>query len=292
LNKVTEELNINFDDNAFDQDSRVIDEEFIKNPLQKADMIDSIVDQYNKAVELTIAKRQLDKEYAFYLQGVKSFSEETNRSLNEELSNLKELFWQYLFNRTRLGQETTSNFQEKLEKFRTSAINMSFNRNNILSIFDIFVQTKDENMKECTWSVFSRATGYHKKNKLYKEGWHSNSSYMINKKIIIPHGGLTYDWLGFHLYYYINDFFADMDKVLCWLTGKRIQDIYTIEDTLRKRFDELKQTNGNYRDPIYSTFFMIRFYQKGTIHLFFSDDEVRDTLNAAVGKNWLGGFDS
>jgi len=283
---------IEFDTSLFEKDTNVIDESFTASPLQKADMISSLVDQYDKVVELTLKRKQIEKEYRFYLQAIKSFSEETTKDLNGELNELKELFWQYLFNRTKLGQQITSSFQEDFEKFRQSAINLAFTRDNILQIFDIFMQTKNDTMKKCVWNVFGKATGFHKRNIIWHEGWKSNASYKVNKKIIIPHGGLTYDWMGFSLSYYRQDFFNDMDKSLCWLTGKRIQDIDTVEDVLRKRFEELKEHGGNYREPIFSTFFKIQFWQKGTIHLSFVDNDVWETLNVAVSKNWLGGEDT
>jgi hypothetical protein len=48
---------------------------------------------------------------------------------------------------------------------------------------------------------------------------------------------------------------------------------------------------GDYTEPVETTFFRVRFWKKGTLHIDFLDPFLLRELNkqAAMGKNWLGG---
>ena len=62
-------------------------------------------------------------------------------------------------------------------------------------------------------------------------------------------------------------------------SGKRFEDIITIEQAI----------NPNERQAE-STFFRMRYFKKGTLHLEFKDDALWERFNlvACQGKGWLG----
>lgn len=287
LNKVTDTLNIEAP--KFESDNGVLDEDFITNPLAKADIIDSLVDQYRAAEEATIQIHDLEKKKRFYMSGITRFPEsdgDKKGDLNKKLAELKQEFWQYLFTETKIGRETTSSFQAKMEQFTNQAKGMSFSRRNIVLMFDIFYQNRKQILDQCVLKVFDQATKYHRENRCHTEGWKSNLSYMLNKKIVWPNC-VTCEF-GWRTTYYNDDFLSDLDKALCWVTGRSYGSIDRTLDTLRARCDAINNGDVNYTDPFRSTFFEIRIYQKGTIHLKFLDLKVWQDFNAHVSKNWVG----
>jgi hypothetical protein len=74
----------------------------------------------------------------------------------------------------------------------------------------------------------------------------------------------------------------DIDKSLCYIDGRRIENIVSIEKCLENGF-----WFGEWKTE--STFFDIRFYKKGTVHITFKDAKLWKEFNmrACAGKNWL-----
>lgn len=299
LHKETPELDIEFGDD-YQKEQIVIDEEFLANPLAKADMIEALVAQYEAARRLTVEINTLQKQRYFYLKDAippyfhADFAKPVQKgNLNEELQNLNAMFWRYVFEQTAVGRGTTSEFQRKFTEFRQSSSYLAFTRENVLEVFGTFVLNKGQIMDQCMNEVFDSITAFHEKNKIHNEGWKTNKSWKVAQKIIWPYG-VDYNnkWGNFTLDYRRTEFLSDLDKVMCYLQGCTIDDIVTIKATLQDRFGELGRTvpMSDYADVIQSTFFDIRFFKKGTTHLTFRSEELWQDFNTAVAKsrNWLG----
>lgn len=269
------------------------DEEYNENPLASANMVDSLVAQYNKARSIIIEIHEKKKQLNFYIKDIERKTEKSEpEDVNEQLEQLKKWFWDYLFTKTRIGQQTTSSYRKDWERFRESSTNLAFSKTNILYVFGDYFQNHDEIMKECIWKTFITATEYHDKNKVWVEGWKTNKSYRINRKIIIPNG-IGYEWNEkFRVSHYGNksEFFSDLDKVMCYLSRIKFEAIETIEQAINNRGDEVYK-GADYRESFCSTFFEIKFFKKGTVHLTFLDERLLVEFNqqAALGKNWVGG---
>jgi hypothetical protein len=167
---------------------------------------------------------------------------------------------------------------------------MEFSEQNIIEMLSMFFLNREQIMDDCLTEVFDIATGFHEKNKIYKEGWKTNKSYKLNKRIIHPNGvtfcpifkRIEFKW------HRCPSFFGDIDKVLCWLSGKSIDDpeFVTIGTAIQRFLDGTDPITNKFE----STFFLIRIYKKGTVHLDFKDLYLLDDFNlaAAKGKKWIG----
>jgi len=67
------------------------------------------------------------------------------------------------------------------------------------------------------------------------------------------------------------------------LTGQRLEEILSIVDALREAFKDRSCREAE------STFFKMRFFKKGTLHLVFKDVDLHRELNRFVWakKGWL-----
>ena len=67
------------------------------------------------------------------------------------------------------------------------------------------------------------------------------------------------------------------------LTGQRLEEILSIVDALREAFKDRSCREAE------STFFKMRFFKKGTLHLVFKDVDLHLELNRFVWgkKGWL-----
>jgi len=114
---------------------------------------------------------------------------------------------------------------------------------------------------------------------------------MVAKKIIMPNvvDRFTGYW---KIVYTSGDFIRDLDKCCCYLSGKRYEDIVTIEQAFNDHVKHMRdEYTVNYYDEFHSTYFAIRMYKKGTLHLRWLDLPLWSKFNvaAADGKAWLGG---
>jgi uncharacterized repeat protein (TIGR02543 family) len=126
-------------------------------------------------------------------------------------------------------------------------------------------------MQNCVVQTFDRATAYHKDNKVHVEGWVTNKSYKVAKKIIMPNGVQFDDKYYAHwsVDWRQTDFFDDLDKCLCFVTGKIFDSIVPTARVIRDRVDDINRGTANYQETFDSEFFRIRFFKKGTVHLVF-----------------------
>jgi hypothetical protein len=132
--------------------------------------------------------------------------------------------------------------------------------------------------------VFDLFTMYHKENRCHVEGWVTNKSWKVNRKVILPHF-IGIGWSGrWDISYRRHQEFADIDKAMCHLDGKRLEDIVSVAQALKDEWA------GEDRGKCSSTFFDIRYFKKGTAHLTFRDEALWQRFNIAAcqGKGWLG----
>lgn len=293
LHKERVQSTVNFDGSDFAHDTVINDKEFSANPLAHGDIIHSLVDQYNAASDLIVQIHHLEARKRFYLQGIRERRDDDPEigSLNEKLTGLKKEFWRYIFDKTKIGQVTTSGYQKKFFDFQAQTSQIAFSVENITATLRMFFDNRFEIMEECLIEVFDTATKYHEKNKVHTEGWKTNKSWKVARKIIMPNS-VEYDQ-RFNSWSYAwkrKDFFDDMDRVCCMLTGKKFNKIQNTYDTVSHRLSTINREDVPYTELVYSEFFKIRFFKKGTIHLEFLDEQLWENFNAraAQGKNWVG----
>lgn len=292
LHKEKEESLFAFDA-ELDTDGTVYDGDYVSNgELAPRSMVQSLVAQYDKARELTIKAHELETMRQFYTRDIldAKTEEQQDKVLSEKLDELKAAFWNYAFKKTEIGEKTTSKFRDDFYIFKEQNKHIAFNYNNVASVLEMFLLNTSVFMQRCIADTFDAATRYHQKNRVHVEGWKTNLSYMVNRKIIMPN--VVDKFLGWKIAYSAHDFVNDLDKACCFLTGKQYDHVLTIEqafDNHVKRMNE--EYEVDYWDKFYSEFFEIRVYKKGTMWLTFRDEKLWRDFNiaAADGKAFIGG---
>lgn len=312
LHKDRGDNSIGFDADNMSHDYRQYEEAFSASEIAPSNIIQSLVAQYTQAADLLVQIGQLQSKYRYYTQGIKADYEgakgkrdyeidKADRTLNEQLDALKTEFWRYVFNKTRIGRITTSNFQRTFEEFITQTSSISFTVENVMLVLQKFFFDRNDIMLQCVLEVFDKATAYHEKNVVHTEGWKTNKSWRIAPKIIMP-WGIAFDpkygqgYWSFH-YGRESDFYSDLDKALCFLSGRQLDQIMTTGEAINRRTGELNSgrfgvglIGPRHDEPFDSTFFTIRIFKKGTVHLIFKDADLLAQFNrvAAQGKKWVG----
>lgn len=78
--------------------------------------------------------------------------------------------------------------------------------------------------------------------------------------------------------------YTDLDRVLCVLDGNRLEEVTTVVQALRTAFSSKQPGTCE------STYFHVRYFKKGTVHLKWKRADLRNRFNitAAAGRNWIG----
>ena len=171
----------------------------------------------------------------------------------------------------------TSDLRKKFSQFVEQQGAMALSKENIANIVQTMILSSDSILKQAVVTVFDMFTKYHEENRCHPEGWKTNGKWMANKKIILPwfvvfqYGKYSYNYSRYSDY-------SDIDKAMCYIAGKHFEDIITIKDAIKPKENTSE-----------STFFTMRYYQKGTMHLTFKDESLWARFNqiAVDGRNWL-----
>lgn len=234
--------------------------------------------------------------------------------------------WQRLFKDLGLEKFFTQLVQDKVNKFAEHQSKVPFTVKNVRGMFEVIFGTSDGLMKESYVDVFERLTSHYHDNQYKPEGWKTNSHYMINRKMIVPHVvevDAAIRW-GCRQAEIIEDLY----KVLCHFEGEKyddkkslysffchryltkeeiaadprfIEQVQSWYDNIKRKgevtvkFNDFFETQVNSKHGTYNyrhilqrntwydwTFFEIKFYKKGTMHLKWKDEGVWRRFNKLI----------
>jgi 16S rRNA A1518/A1519 N6-dimethyltransferase RsmA/KsgA/DIM1 with predicted DNA glycosylase/AP lyase activity len=286
---------IEFDASSFKRDY-ITDEEFSANPLAHADYLTSLVAQYKSAERLIIERQKLNKQLEFYIVKEKYGSDDldkiANIALSDQIEALKTRFWNMVFSKAKIASKLTGSFKSNFESFRRQQQNMAFSSENIQEMLLMFFTNYEDIMLNCLVEIFDKLTAFCEENKVHTEGWVTNKGYRLNHKVIYPYG-VRFDYGSFRCYG-TSEILTDIDKTLCWLEGRKYEEMHSgecIYSVLDNHCHLANHGERSYTDKFYSRYFEMRMYKKGTLHLVFRDKKLLNEFNmkAAKGKNWIGG---
>jgi hypothetical protein len=173
--------------------------------------------------------------------------------------------------------------------------NIPFTKENIKGTLRNVFEQRQKLFERSVANVFDELTRYYKGNTNHTEGWKTNDSYKVNKKIVFPYGCVFEDKYGRTFRHQYSgsqiDIYNDLDRVLCVLNGRDFETCETIHQALDKKFRILGHyVKSPFDNETESRFFHIKFFMKGTVHLTFKDAKDWEMFNkaAAKGKAWLG----
>ena len=303
LTKPKTETTFTFDDLNMQGDGGVKEVKFAPDALANRDVVRDLVLRYETTIQLLKDRQLAQSKVDFYLGGIAAARYESQsrnddkssclvqeKSLSEQVDQLKSRFWNTVFQKTSLSAVTTSSFHDKFDAYCNQQKHMAFSERNIHELLQMMFGTKEENMKASMLEVFDKISSYCDDNKNYKEGWKTNKSWRLNSKIIHP-WGISHDKLwGFRFSWNSDDIYTDLDKVLCWVGGTNVKDGVTTSYCIRNFVECIKQPGRPYQDEFESYFFKIRIFKKGTVHLKFKNLKLLEDFNkkVAAGKQWLG----
>ena len=213
-------------------------------------------------------------------------------SVNRYIREVRRKYWKALFQNPRFIGQLTNNLQSEFYNKINELCDYDFSLYNIYQL-KIDMQKKVVSGIEDTilklFDEFSNKYHYYdemSKNIHYYNGWKTNQSWIINKKVIIPLSGyrdLQFSWGGFRpTYYETVRKLQDIEKCFNYLDGG-LTEAVDLEKSLKfaEEFGETKNIQLKY--------FTVTFYKKGTCHIVFNNEELLKKFNifGSQRKGWL-----
>ena len=286
------------------------------NTIARKDLIGNM----NKSKEIVMAlykeKLKSDAKFFHFLKSMTDvgsyYSDDsyilksgTHKQMYNHLSkNLKKFMWKEVIKELDVTKYMSSKVEKNFEAYIDQQKNIAFTKENVAKFFQFVMTNRIQIWENAIVDIFDVLTRYDEDNRHHVEGWKTNDKYKINRRIILPYWvewQASYDdasWMkthgkNFSLRHNRDKQYTDIDKVLSYIAGHHLPHWSTIDFALEKHFKELGRirTGDKFDNKTFSGYFDIKFYKKGTVHLYFKDKKLWDEFNmrACAGKDWLPG---
>ncbi|MDO6389008.1 DUF4942 domain-containing protein [Pontibacter sp. BT731] len=272
------------------------DEESIKNPIARQDAVGNLLIQYDNLKESYTEYLKAREKLKFYSQGLFEGTNTIERTIdgiqgensadryNAFCDDSKMVVWRMIIQKLGIERYMTKSVQENFSKFTQSQGALNLNKENIQQLVNMLLENGNNILEQAVIDVFDLFTSYFKENRLHVEGWKTNDRWKVNKKVILPNF-VSSAWSAYYsTSHYRYSQYGDIDKVMCYLSGKRYEDLG--EGALDRSIHNVKVGDSGLYE---SEFFYFRCYKKGTLHITFKSDFLWQEFNmrATAGKQWL-----
>lgn len=271
--------------------------EFEQNSLPtNMDVVDTMLNDYQRAADalartVTAASELHTVTKDFWGGGIdaphyKKPDANERDQYNDYLDRLRQAAWNQIFTRTKIRNILTTKARADFEQFQRDNGVVEFTRANIVAFFNMILSSRNEILQRCVLEVFDMLTSFDKKNRIHIEGWVTNDYYQVNKKVILPL--LSVDKFrgstSIRVSHYYYDSITDIDRAFCFLSG-----IQSTSDEFTSLFKAIENAIQSYNLESSSTFFHVKCYKKGTVHIEFRDLDLLARFNqeACKGKGWI-----
>lgn len=317
-------LHFNFE-KGYESNVFNLDESMFKNELAVRDVVGNMMIQFEKLKGMYVEHLKVENGLEFYSSGlfessyrnifdvIKESRKEVslceapdlnrNRKLyNEFCDRMKYEIWKTVINKMGMERYLTNNVRKNFAAFIEQQGAMEFTKENVMNLIKtIFANTRNI-METAITDVFDIFTKYHDENRCHVEGWKTNDSWKVNRKVILP----FFVDAAWGEYYHVNSSkwneYSDIERVMCYLAGKNYDDFtelvsecdYNTKDrdknfkmeSLSHAICKIRIGDSSLHE---SEFFTFRCYKKGTLHITFKDEWLWEEFNlrATDGKKWL-----
>ena len=201
--------------------------------------------------------------------------------LAEEIDRLRSGYWELILGTDEVRKMLTADSREKLNRQIEAAGGMEINLVNIRTLLMALEANQRDMLVESIASIFRKITDRHmtsySSNVHYYNGWKTNSSYKLNRKIIIPIQYSAFDSWDFkdeyeRLGFGVRDWIDDIVKAL-----------QLIDPAVTNEFTAIEP--GEFENE----WLRFKMFRKGTVHVWFKDERLLARLNYICGKHfgWL-----
>ncbi|WP_273717073.1 DUF4942 domain-containing protein [Alkalihalobacillus pseudalcaliphilus] len=257
---------------------------------ERVDDITRLVSEYDQAVKLIREDYEINKKktdflnYISNLNGGKIHAPYDNNSANyeDDIQKMRSAYWGLILRTDKFMQRLTTQAREKLSRQLDSASDLEINLTNIYMLLHAIVANSSDMLLSSVVSIFEKITSFSRRdfstNIHYYNGWRTNDSYKIGKKIIYPFFSNFGDWdMGER-----DKSFASVDYRI---KGFVLDLLKAFEPFRSVEHDFTRIGKGEFENDV----LRFKMFRKGTVHIWFKDLETLNKINYVCGRsfNWL-----
>lgn len=277
--------------------------------LAENDFIKAIVKQYNMEVEAGIRLIAEFKAMKPYI--LREFTEDKSKGTESILSltltgsdsrlsynqfvtyngfveKVREKYWKALFANPKFTGKLTTNLLSEYMNRVADLVHYDFSMFNILTIREEMNTHVIKSVEDTIIALFDDLSHKHhwynetSNNIHYFNGWKTNKSWFINKKVIIPLDGYDSIWGYDPDNFRVVRKLTDIEKCFNYLDGG-LTDSIDMEAVLK----QAEEDGVTKKIPL--KYFTVTFYKKGTCHIEFTNDDLLKKFNifGSQRKGWL-----
>jgi hypothetical protein len=290
-------------------------EENVENQIiEREDTVTQLINRYNDEVRmsvkvinevnaikplLTTGFNECDSPIlTLHVNGIdrnsaKDYECDGENLINSVIKVIRKKYWYALFESDELSKLMTDGLKQQYYLQLTSMSDYDFNKHNILQLKLDLVNNLQVNLNQAIVSCFDNFTKYHmdeySSNVHYFNGWKTNKSWYINKRVIIPKSGLVGYQGNWDIYYALKDELSTLEKVFNYLDNDYDGILNSENNIVKKLYDFQFCNSSNTSNVIVGEYFEIKLYKKGTYHIHFTNLELLKKFNlyACKEKGWL-----
>lgn len=244
----------------------------------------------------SLKKQDGDRDYSKPIIELKIKDRSAGSSISDDINNYlkaaRSKYWELLINDGRFRGQFTSNILKELDEKLKELEDYDFSVFNITELYKDLQSKLVKGVEKAILDLFDTLTAKHSyypectENVWYYNGWKTNTAHKINKKVILPMHGLEKDWCNSKkakFNYYTDDKLTDMVKVFNYLSREKMEGVRQLVGNSIRYADTHQDFDLDLR------YFRIKFYKKGTAHIWFKDLELLEKFNifGSQRKNWL-----
>lgn len=305
-----------FDFNLKKEKERIVefDEEIQESSLALKDLIGNLQIQNEQVLSAYVEKLKADDIFKYKLNNMTGIADNyeyknfiltegsNTRKYNHVLKNLKIHMWRKAIRELDVSKYMSNKVYENFEKMIAQQTNVAFTKENVALFFQTIMNNRVSIWQQAVVDVFDELTKYYHENRMHIEGWKTNDKFKINRKVILPNW-VKYDGdycdssylktygAVMRMDYHNERKYNDIDKVMDFISGNHTYDDQSIHYVLKAKFEKLGKikTGDKFDSSCSSYYFDIKFYKKGTVHLYFKSKDLWERFNmiACHGKQWL-----
>lgn len=201
----------------------------------------------------------------------------TKCTLTEMKRQLKLAYWGLAIKELDVQRYMTQQSSKRFNQFISNNKVYPFSLKNIFKLAEVIFATRHQVLDETLLSIIDRLTRHTHENRYAVAGWKTNKGHLLNSTFIVDHifkpEEYTNEGQVLTTAYSPYFKFCDLQKVLAYVTGVSIEDEPSLDEFVRKQ-------KGIIRGQWYDwSFFKIKGFKKGTIHLKFRNPRHHQLLN-------------
>ena len=267
----------------------IVEGDFVRGAVRRYEIEVSaglkLIDEYNALSPLL--STDFNTEYPRPILELRINGESRGSMRNTLVSNIRMKYWKEMFQSREFSRMFTSKTQREYERQVGALVDYEFTVANIKQMQLELSQSMLGTLDDAIMALFDGFTNQYwdesSANIHYYNGWKTNKSYIVNRKVIDRCYSAFGSWdKKFRGYAVHGSIVTDIEKVFSYLDGK-VYDPEPIETALR--IAEATNVTRN----VDFTYCTASFFKKGTVHIVFKDERLLKKFNliGSRRKGWL-----